>query len=99
MTINALIPRADDAASFLKALASGPRLLILCALANGERSVGALADETGLRLPAVSQNLALLKAEDIVASRREGTTIYYSLTDDAAKGIMLVLKDRFCPPA
>jgi ArsR family transcriptional regulator, virulence genes transcriptional regulator len=98
MDLKGLDAKAEDAARFLKAIASGPRLLILCLLEEGEMSVGAIADATGLRLPAVSQNLALLKAAEVVDSRRDGTTVYYSLVSEEARTIMRTLQNRFCPP-
>jgi ArsR family transcriptional regulator, virulence genes transcriptional regulator len=98
MDLKGLDAKAEDAARFLKAIASGPRLLILCLLEDGEKSVGAIADSTGLRLPAVSQNLALLKAANVVDSRRDGTTVYYSLVSSEARTILGTLQERFCPP-
>ncbi|MBL9035832.1 MAG: winged helix-turn-helix transcriptional regulator, partial [Rhodospirillaceae bacterium] len=70
---------AGRAAEFLRLLANENRLVILCALGEGEMSVGALADELGTSQPNVSQHLAKLRALDLVAARRDGTTILYSL--------------------
>jgi len=96
MQIEALEEKAEDAAQFLKMVASAPRLLLMCHMSDGECSVGDLADRTGMRMPTVSQQLSLLRAQGLVNTRREGTTIYYRLTSDAARDIMAVLYKHFC---
>lgn len=96
--IDALQGKAEDAASFLKMLASAPRLMLLCHMANGETNVGQLADLTGMRMPTVSQQLALLRAQGLVRTRREGTTIYYSLDSEIAQDVLALLQKHFCPP-
>jgi DNA-binding transcriptional ArsR family regulator len=68
-------------AEILKCLAQPRRLMILDCLRSGEKSVGELAELLGLSQPNVSQHLAALRAQDIVATRREGNTIFYSLVD------------------
>ena len=88
--------KADQAAALMKSLGSRPRLMLLCHLADGERSVGELAEQTGLRMSAASQNLALLRAERIVAQRREGTTVYYRLSDPTVRQLIKVLYRAFC---
>ncbi len=95
--LNALEEKAEDAATFLKMLASGPRLLLLCNMADGEISVGRLAELTGMRMPTVSQQLALLRAQGLVSTRRDGTTIYYRLDSAPAREIMALLHRHFCP--
>ena len=70
---------AAQAASFLRTMANEHRLAILCALGEGVRSVGELADLVGASQPNVSQHLAKLKALQLVEARRDGTTIRYSL--------------------
>jgi ArsR family transcriptional regulator len=89
---------AGRAAEFLRLLANENRLVILCALGEGEMSVGALADELGTSQPNVSQHLAKLRALDLVAARRDGTTILYSLNSRDAAAIIGVLQRRYCPP-
>jgi ArsR family transcriptional regulator len=89
--------RAAAAARLLRALASEPRLLILCRLTDGEAHVGALLPGTGLSQSALSQHLALLRAEGLVATRREGTSIRYRLADPAAARLLDTLADIFCP--
>jgi ArsR family transcriptional regulator len=96
--IDALQEKAEEAASFLKMLASGPRLMLLCHMAGGEVSVGQLAELTGMRMPTVSQQLALLRAQGLVRTRRNGTTIYYSLVSELAEDVLALLQKHFCPP-
>ena len=99
MNIQEFENKAETAATLLKALASRPRLMILCNLVDGEQSVGQLAEQTGMRMAAVSQNLALLRAEKVVVQRRVGTTIYYSLANEVVREVIGVLYRAFCEPA
>lgn len=87
---------ASEAASFLKALAHEGRMMILCHLASGEKSVGELENLLRLRQPTVSQQLARLRAENMIAARRDGKTIYYSIADERARAVMAVVYDLFC---
>ncbi|ADZ71164.1 ArsR/SmtB family transcription factor [Polymorphum gilvum] len=96
MQVEALEAKAEDAAQFLKMIASPPRLLLLCHMAERECSVGELAERTGMRMPTVSQQLSLLRAQGLVNTRRDGTTIYYRLNSDAARDVMDVLFRHFC---
>jgi ArsR family transcriptional regulator len=96
MNIQEFEYKAGMAARLLKALASSPRLMVLCHLADGEKSVGEIAGLTGLRMSAVSQNLAVLRAEQLVAPRRDGTTIHYRLADPTARKVIDVLYRAFC---
>lgn len=98
MNIQDLEKNSEEAASFLKLLASGPRLLILCQLIEGEQNVGTLAERTGLRMTTVSQHMALMRAQNIVVTRREGTTIYYSLASKIVEEILAILHKGFCQP-
>jgi len=98
MDQKALEENAEDAAQFLKMLASAPRLLLLCHMWERECSVGDLAEKTGMRMPTVSQQLSLLRAQGLVSTRRDGTTIYYRLASTAAQEIMAVLYANFCGP-
>jgi len=95
-SIGRLKDRARKASDFLKALAHENRLLILCLLAEQERSVTELETILSLRQPAVSQQLARLRMDGLVATRREGKAIYYSLADKDAERIMAALYDIFC---
>ncbi|WP_316861233.1 metalloregulator ArsR/SmtB family transcription factor [uncultured Cohaesibacter sp.] len=96
MNFQNLEQNAEEAASFLKLLASGPRLLILCQLIGGEQNVGTLAEKTGLRMTTVSQHMALMRAQNIVSTRRDGTTIYYSLASPMVEEVLAVLYKSFC---
>ena len=87
---------AMQASNFLKAISHEGRLMILCHLASGEKSVTELEDLLSARQAAVSQQLSRLRLEGLVTPRRDGKTIYYSLTDDRPKQIMEVVYDLFC---
>ena len=88
--------RASDAASFLKTLAHEGRLMILCHLGTGEKSVGELEELLEIRQAAVSQMLARLRDEGLVTTRREGKTIYYSLADANTEQVIELLYSLFC---
>jgi DNA-binding transcriptional ArsR family regulator len=90
---------AADAAGLMKALGNESRLLILCVLAEGERSVGELNDVVSLSQSALSQQLARLRAQGLVSTRRESQTIYYSLADGPANRVIHLLHEIFCAPA
>lgn len=86
-------PLAEDTAKYLKTLGHAGRLMIICHLADGEKSVGDLEELLGIRQSAVSQQLGRLRAEDMVRARRSGKAIYYSLSDNRAiDAIHCVLK-------
>lgn len=87
--------QAARATRLLKLLASEQRLLLLCRLIEGECAVGDLARYVGLKPAAASQHLAKLRAEGIVATRRDGQTIHYRLSDPAAVRIIDTLCDVF----
>ena len=87
---------AGRAADFLRLLASEHRLLILCAVAEEERSVGELADLLGIAQPNASQHLFRLRAEGLVASRRAGQTIYYRLASPHVRPIIAHLHAMLC---
>lgn len=82
---------AQSAARMLKLLASEQRLLLLCRLVDGEASVGSLAAHAGLAQSAASQHLGKMRAQGLVATRREAQTIYYRLVDPAAMGVLHTL--------
>ncbi|HUF82643.1 MAG TPA: metalloregulator ArsR/SmtB family transcription factor [Burkholderiales bacterium] len=87
---------ADEAACLLKALAHPARLLVLCQLVEGERSVGDLQPITGLSMSALSQHLAVLREMALVTTRRESQTIYYALADGPAIGVLDALYAAYC---
>ena len=89
---------AAQAEEMLKALANRHRLLILCELIGGERSVGELAQFLSLRDSTASQHLALLRKDGLVETRREGQTIYYSLASEAVRRLVSTLYDIYCGP-
>lgn len=89
---------AAQAARLLRALGNERRLMILCQLADGERTVGQLTPAAGLSQSALSQHLAVLREEGIVATRREGQNIWYRLADPAALKLVSTLAEIFCPP-
>ena len=98
--LDQMLENAKRASDFLKALAHESRLLILCILAEGDKSVTELERMLALRQPTVSQQLARLRADGLVATRREGKTIYYSLANDGARVVINAIYDVFChaPP-
>jgi ArsR family transcriptional regulator len=87
---------AVEASNFLKAISHEGRLMILCHLASGEKSVTELEQLLSARQAAVSQQLSRLRLEGLVTPRRDGKAIYYRLTDDRPKQIMEVVYDLFC---
>ena len=95
-----MITQVDRASLFLKTLSGRSRLLLLCHLLDGEKSVGELARLTEARDTAVSQQLALLRREGMVSARRAGQMIFYSLASVEARRMLESLHDLFCvaPP-
>ena len=94
--LDRMVDNAKRASEFLKALAHESRLIILCILAQGEKSVSELEEELGLRQPTVSQQLARLRADGLVNTRRDGKVVYYSLASDEARTIIGAIYDVFC---
>jgi DNA-binding transcriptional ArsR family regulator len=88
--------KAEGVAGFLKGLASPQRLMILCCLADGEKHVGALIAATDIPQTSMSQHLAKLKDEGIVAVRREHRTLHYRIDHPAALELMQTLYRHFC---
>lgn len=99
MPANEMEANAKAAATFLKALAHEGRLMILCHLSAGEKSVTELENLLDSRQAAVSQQLARLRMEGLVSSRREGKAIYYSLHDPKVQRTIALVYDMFCEPA
>jgi ArsR family transcriptional regulator, virulence genes transcriptional regulator len=96
VNIEQLKSKAGAAKNLLKAMASQPRLMILCELLKGEQSVTALHQAVGLGMSAMSQHLARLRADKLVSTRRESQTIYYSLTSEPAQAMIGALHQVFC---
>src|SRR5215469_13305720 len=89
---------ADQASDLLKALSNRHRLLIICQLIEGERSVGELAAFLSLRDSTVSQHLALLRKNGLVSARRDAQTIYCSIASDPAREVLKTIYQAFCAP-
>lgn len=87
------------AVSLLKALSNERRLMIVCALYKGEKSVGELEEIVGLSQSALSQHLARLRKDGLVKTRREAQTIYYSLQNNATQELLRCLSDIYGPDA
>ncbi len=99
------LPDAEDmathaaaAAELLKALAHPARLMVMCRLVDGEASVGELQQQVGLSMSALSQHLAVLRELSLVTTRRQSQTIFYSLADGPALGVMQALYEAYCAP-
>jgi DNA-binding transcriptional ArsR family regulator len=96
MNANDMAEHASDAAGLMKALGNESRLMILCMLADEERSVGELNEAIPLSQSALSQQLARLRQQGIVKTRRESQTIYYSLAEGPADRVIHLLHDIYC---
>ena len=94
--LDMLLTNAQQASEFLKALSHEVRLIILCFLFEGEKSVSEIEKMLKLRQPAVSQQLARLRADGLVETRRNGKNIYYSLARSEVRDVIKVLHDVFC---
>ncbi|WP_255568512.1 ArsR/SmtB family transcription factor [Neoroseomonas alba] len=95
--VAALRDKAADAARLLALLGNENRLVLLCHLVQaGEMGVGALAEAVGLSQPALSQHLARLREDGLVATRRKAQTVHYRLADPRVAAVMLLLRDLFC---
>ncbi|MGJ4883844.1 ArsR/SmtB family transcription factor [Bradyrhizobium sp. HKCCYLRH1065] len=93
---DALLEKAHKASEFLKALSHEARLAILCLLLDGEKSVSSIEDSLQLRQPTVSQQLARLRADDLVKVRRDGRNVYYSVSRQEVIEVMSALYRAFC---
>ena len=90
---------SEQASRLLKALSNQDRLMILCILADGEKCVSELEDILGIRQPTLSQQLARLRADDLVSTRRDGKVVHYSLASNEAGRVIDLLFDLYCAPA
>jgi DNA-binding transcriptional ArsR family regulator len=88
---------ASQAVATLKLLAHEARLLLLCQLAQGERSVAELEQQLGIHQPTLSQQLGVLRAEAVVNTRRQGKNVFYSVADPALLQILALLYRLYCP--
>lgn len=96
LSVDEMVIQAQAASNFLKALAHEGRLMILCHLSSGEKSVTELENLLESRQAAVSQQLARLRLEGLVSSRRDGKAIFYSLADPKVERAIGLVYDMFC---
>jgi DNA-binding transcriptional ArsR family regulator len=89
---------AHEAAALLKALANPERLLVLCHLLDAEHTVAELKNITGIVQPTLSQQLAVLRHEELVSTRREGKHIHYRLASPAVRAVLHTLHSLYCAP-
>ncbi len=80
----------------MKVLANSDRLMLLCQLSQGEKSVGELEEILDIRQPTLSQQLTVLREAELVATRREGKSIFYNITSQSALAVMRVLSQELC---
>ena len=90
---------AQQACALMKVLSNPDRLMLLCELADCERNVGELEEALGIVQPTLSQQLAVLRTEGLVNTRRDGKNIYYQIASAQALAVMQVLYTQFCTPA
>lgn len=88
---------ASQATAMLRVLANEDRLLLLCQLTQGEACVSELEQTLGIRQPTLSQQLAILRTEQIVSTRREGKKIFYQVSDARAVSLLATLYGLYCP--
>lgn len=91
-----LAAAAAEACGLLKVLANQDRLLLLCQLTQGEYCVSDLETLTGIRQPTLSQQLTVLREEELVSTRREGKQIFYTIASREALAVMQVLYEQYC---
>jgi ArsR family transcriptional regulator, virulence genes transcriptional regulator len=97
-TISALEAKAEEVATTLSAMANPKRLVVMCTLLEGERSVGDLAEIVQLSPAALSQHLSKMRALRLVATRRDGQTIFYSLASPEVRAVLQTLYQVYCAP-
>jgi ArsR family transcriptional regulator len=97
LDLDKLRSAASQAVGALRLLANEDRLLLLCQLSQGEMCVGDLEGQLGIRQPTLSQQLGVLRNDGVVATRRQGKNIFYSVADPALLEILAVLYRLYCP--
>lgn len=90
---------ADAACALMKVLSNPDRMLLLCQLSEGEKNVGELQELLGIMQPTLSQQLAVLREEQLVETRREGKNIYYRIASPQALAVLETLYAQYCTPA
>jgi len=96
VNFNELRASANEASKLMKVMANADRLMLLCQLSMGEKSVGELEDSLDIRQPTLSQQLTILRQSDLVATRREGKNIFYRISSQSALAVMQVLHQEIC---
>ncbi|WP_151959468.1 ArsR/SmtB family transcription factor [Acinetobacter bereziniae] len=97
LKIDVMRDSASSVVTILKSLANTDRLLILCHLAQQELNVSQIEEHTQINQPTLSQQLMMLRKSDVVATRRDGKQIYYSIKDDKLTTVLKMLYDLYCP--
>lgn len=98
LDIRKLRAAAEEATALLRALANSDRLLLLCHLSQGERCVSELEEDLGIEQPTLSQQLTVLRTQELVRTRRDGKRIYYSVSEPKALAVLETLYRLFCAP-
>jgi DNA-binding transcriptional ArsR family regulator len=93
---DALRASADKASHLMKIMANADRLMLLCLLTQGEKSVGEIEGILDIRQPTLSQQLTVLREAELVSTRREGKSIYYTISSESALAVMSVLSSQIC---
>jgi ArsR family transcriptional regulator len=96
LDIGAMRAHADNACRMMKTLANRDRLMLLCQLSQGEKRVGELEEATNIQQPTLSQQLAVLREESVVSTRRDGKHIYYKISSPIAMSVMELLYATYC---
>ena len=97
--VSEMIENVTEASEFLKKLANPNRLMIVCALVDGERSVRDLEDTLGIRQPGLSQQLAELREAGFVSGRKESKSVFYRLADERVVEFVAMMHRMFCEPS
>lgn len=96
LSLEAMQEKATEAADFMRLFSTPSRLMLLCHIAQKERSVGEIQEDLDFKQPALSQQLAELRQAGVVQARRESRQIYYSIADDRVAAVMEMLMQVFC---
>lgn len=97
LDISLMRAAAEEATAVLRVFANEDRLLLLCQLSQGEKSVGELEELLDIHQPTLSQQLGVLRTDGVVNTRREGKRVYYSIADPKVLTLLITLYDLYCP--
>ncbi|MEP9355374.1 metalloregulator ArsR/SmtB family transcription factor [Xanthobacter sp. KR7-65] len=97
MNVTELLPASEQAAELMRSLSHPQRLMVLCALGDGEKSVAQLRDELDIDQVPMSQQLMRLRADGLVEARRAGTSVYYRIARAEVLLVIAALHEAFCP--